>query len=698
MKINHTILAILAALVTIGATQSTAADSLTWYGENAGKSGTDKWVDKDGAKNWESGKKAAEWSNGSDAVLDKNGSSIVRVTRTAVVANDITVSTSGYWLGVKTTSEHPEATLSAASLTLEGADDSTLTLTHVGIDSKDVKAKVEMQSSKVTITGNMTVSNSYNLYLDSMVTFDIAGALDIAEGKALTLNKAEKRIDAASGYDTVEKGEFTAASLSCKGSLSVGENVTLNLGAQGSSVNLGSAITNNGTIVLNGNLEADASMVVAGEEYDVDLDGNKVEATKNHFSGARTADTITLATDGGTIIANDYDLTVGSATFVMGSNGVAVNNDSAAKTDYTTYYMVEEGKVVALSDIVTASEAALETVELGAGTLKADVSLATVNATGGTIAYVNGGDIDTVNVNGDITITGTQDVDSVTYNLAAQKIATFTEGLATAGLSVVGENGVKVENTSANTAIQYSWEETDAKLSASSVTLTAAAEAAVTVGNQVAAYTVGNSSSYALTLLNGVEGLGNISATSSDIILYNMGAAGCELQEVTIGNGVQVALYQGGTEAAEVSVSIGDTLTAGGGTLLANLILDGATLDVNGGGDNALTLGSQFGIAEGTQVTLDDATITALEGLQIGGTLDLVKALSPQDQLSYLSDYDGMWFDALFERTDNVHGDYKVYATGESFGLTKVSNVPEPTTGTLSLLGLAALAARRRRK
>ena len=31
------------------------------------------------------------------------------------------------------------------------------------------------------------------------------------------------------------------------------------------------------------------------------------------------------------------------------------------------------------------------------------------------------------------------------------------------------------------------------------------------------------------------------------------------------------------------------------------------------------------------------------------------------------------------------------------FGLTKFSSVPEPATGTLSLLALAALAARRRK-
>ena len=39
-----------------------------------------------------------------------------------------------------------------------------------------------------------------------------------------------------------------------------------------------------------------------------------------------------------------------------------------------------------------------------------------------------------------------------------------------------------------------------------------------------------------------------------------------------------------------------------------------------------------------------------------------------------------------------------VYATETGFGLTKFSSVLEPTTGTLGLLALAVLAARRRRK
>ncbi|MDO4817488.1 MAG: PEP-CTERM sorting domain-containing protein, partial [Akkermansia sp.] len=66
---------------------------------------------------------------------------------------------------------------------------------------------------------------------------------------------------------------------------------------------------------------------------------------------------------------------------------------------------------------------------------------------------------------------------------------------------------------------------------------------------------------------------------------------------------------------------------------------------------------------------------------------------------------DDAWYDSVFSRTAadgdyKLKGDFNIVFDDEldSFGLKKFSSVPEPTTGTLSLLALAALAARRRRK
>lgn len=194
---------------------------------------------------------------------------------------------------------------------------------------------------------------------------------------------------------------------------------------------------------------------------------------------------------------------------------------------------------------------------------------------------------------------------------------------------------------------------------------------------------------------NGTINLGAVTMADAELVvdatagsLNIVSTSDLEVATMTIGEGKQVGVSTG-------TVTITESLTAGAGTLNAKLVLDGATLNLNGAGENALTLGSQLGFAEGTLVALDDVTIQALEGLEIGDTLDLIKASTT---LSYDKDYNGMKFGELFVRPDTLVGDYQVVADGSSFGLTKVSNVPEPTTGTLSLLALADLAARRRRK
>ena len=58
---------------------------------------------------------------------------------------------------------------------------------------------------------------------------------------------------------------------------------------------------------------------------------------------------------------------------------------------------------------------------------------------------------------------------------------------------------------------------------------------------------------------------------------------------------------------------------------------------------------------------------------------------------------DGDWSRTHFDLSTITNADYKLFVTDSEIGLVKSSNVPEPTTGTLSLLALMALAARRRK-
>ena len=307
-----------------------------------------------------------------------------------------------------------------------------------------------------------------------------------------------------------------------------------------------------------------------------------------------------------------------------------------------------------------------------------------------------------ISVEGDATIGG--NVDTTQVGIEAHKTATFEDGIVVLDQGLVFSEGAEVTNNAGQSA-KYDYQ--NAEQSVAADTLTYYGDEDVAVGNQLAVTEIVNDGEGKLTLSNVTEALDVIRANTADVTVNGVEEA--TLSDLTIGAGATVAVYVTDEQAAtEGTVTITETLTAGGGVLLANLNLtDDATLNLSGAGENALTLGSNLAFVDGAIVNLDATTLDKLDALVMGSSdnyLELVKAATGTT-LTYGEDgqgnYDDMWFGQLFDRTAGEYtlkGDFKVVATGDSFGLTKVSNVPEPTTGTLSLLALMALAARRRRK
>ena len=226
------------------------------------------------------------------------------------------------------------------------------------------------------------------------------------------------------------------------------------------------------------------------------------------------------------------------------------------------------------------------------------------------------------------------------------------------------------------------------------------ASSEVTLGENASVENKGNG---ALTLSDVAVQLQQVeNSGSSELKLQNVSGT-LALENLTIGAGSTVSFYDKADTPAEGTITVSETLTAGGGKLLANLnLVDGSTLDLSGAGENALTLGSNLAFVNGAIVNLDATTLAKLDALVMGASdnyLELIHAAT-DTILTYGDNYNDMWFGQLFDRTAGeytLQGDFKVVATNQSFGLTKVSNVPEPTTGTLSLLALMALAARRRK-
>ena len=282
-----------------------------------------------------------------------------------------------------------------------------------------------------------------------------------------------------------------------------------------------------------------------------------------------------------------------------------------------------------------------------------------------------------ISVEGDATIGG--DVDTTQVGIAAGKTATFEEGIVVLDQGLFFSEGAQVTNNAGQSA-KYDYQ--NAEQSVAADTLTYYGEGGVVVGNQLDVDEIVNETTSQLTLEN---------------------AETLDLKAMSLGAGATVAVYVTDEQAAtEGTVTITESLTAGGGVLLANLTVKGGSMLDMVSLDNELatvTLGSELSFAEDGLVSLSDDVIALLNGMEVDGYWDIFQTYGERE-LEFLSDYDGAWFDALFNRNGelvNVEGDFQIEATPDHFRLVKNSMVPEPTTGTLSLLALMALAARRRR-
>lgn len=662
-----------------------AVDDLTWAGEDGGKKPLFKWGED---KVWlnSKGTKIA-WVSGSNALFSNPDAYLYpRITKNPITAGTITVSANNYWLGIKC-KEGQNVSLTAAALVLTG-DCKTFTLTHSGSDTGETLMEAPVNITTMTVDSGGGVV----LYLDQDAPLTV-GTLNVAQSSGLTLQKASRKQDSEAEITAVERGKLVATTINASAALVIGEEVDVTLGG-GSLV---STIENTGTLNLNGSytVNGEGLNFSAGSEYNTGLDGKETTGG-NYFTGAKHGNTTYLVSGNGSVnISSGAKVEYKGHTYDLSTTSFE-DLATAREADYTTFYMTETASSLKLSDIVTASGNQLTKVELGNGILSVDTMVSTVNAMGGTLAFVSGGSVATVNANDDITVTGNPDITGKTYNIAAQKTIRFSDGVQVDGVSFVGEAGVDIKNTNAagTPAIQYSLDNSNALLTADKITMTAGA--ARTINNQVSVRTVVNDTAHALTLNNGASDVKEVFATSGNITFYVMGTDAIKLEKMTIGEGKQVGMYTGADSTKEATVSISNTLKAGSdSTLYANLILEGGSL-LDLGGEH-MYLGSQLTMQEGL-VQLDDATLASIKALKNIGDQYIIIRAAEGTGLSYSGVSNEDWARTHFDLSSITDADYKIVANEVGFGFEKVSNVPEPTTGTLSLLALAALAARRRRK
>lgn len=321
----------------------------------------------------------------------------------------------------------------------------------------------------------------------------------------------------------------------------------------------------------------------------------------------------------------------------------------------------------------------------------------------GTLTVTNG----SVNINSSAEV-GTLVQKGTHVNLAqgsALKVgeATFSVGRSQHRAANEADSGAVSASLGTSAASQETY-----SLGSSSYTLTnghmsVAASTDTEVNNQLTNSGIENVGSGKLTVNNAANELSGVYASSGDMAVLQA-AAGLNLNELVVGAGLEVAAYTATeqVEAQEADISVRGTAHFGSGAKLnANLTLaSGSTLSVAEGG---VALGSTLSLQKG--LTLDDATMASLteSGSHVLFTgVDSLRLATSETEYQEVSEADNSILASTYFK--NIGSNYQLTYTmsenaadGGTLSITMAA-VPEPTTTTLSLLALAALTARRRRK
>ncbi len=245
---------------------------------------------------------------------------------------------------------------------------------------------------------------------------------------------------------------------------------------------------------------------------------------------------------------------------------------------------------------------------------------------------------------------------------------------------------------------EYAIDRTDYQISNAHVTYTGGD---ATINNKLTNSSIENAGSGTLKVNNADNTLSGVYATSGNIKLFS--AAVLDLKELEVATSLSVSAYSQLRERSEeeARINVSGVATFGTGVLVeADLVMkSGATLNIAG----AVQMGSDVRLEKG--LTLEGAVYDAVQTMKSGERVTLftgVDALylgSEQQAASAFTLSDGWHANEYFTNLSDNY--FLIYDTSLGDGLGELSIgkvVPEPATATLSLLALAALAARRRRK
>ena len=538
--------------------------------------------------------------------------------------------------------------------------------------------------SSITLNDNGIVSFTANeVYTNGDDNYTYGGAIAVFGGSDSTITLSEN--------DIVTFTSNTASSLGAEfgytggGAIYGGDDSTITLNNNGSVVFEGNAATTSSSRTARSYGGAiDGSAITLNNNGSVVFEGNSATTTSSYsYGGAIFGDTITISDNGSVVFEGNSATTTsysyGGAIYARGDINIRNNGsvlfEKNAENSSGTYrlrsiYAGGTGKEISLSVAEDKNIEFRDSIYIASGntvSLNADY----VDETGVTHKQA-----------GDIIFTGAYTEQHLNELLAAAeagRTATSSEILNSRTSEVLAMTNLyggrlRVEG--------------EAIYKGQGITVHEGSAATVRVKDAEL-----NHVGYDLTFNDGtaleVAGestiRGQVNLQEGSVFKLELGAVLC-LHETA------------GSDAATLTVN-GSALLSGTSTLNAGLTLaDGATLDMDyldAGAvtlNGALTFGEQVTIGENLLALLEDIK-TQTEGVALFTGIDSLTL--PQTATTTTSGR--VWAGVVFSNLASNQNYYLVYQA-DTGTLSIVYNVPEPATATLSLLALAALAARRRRK
>mgnify|MGYP003291317621 CR=1 FL=1 len=676
--------------------------SLNWWGEDLNLSG--------GA------------TLGKDAHLYLNGKSLNNAVLTASGATIHNGTVSGNFTLADSVSYSWDA-LGGNGLTLSGG----VTLgngTLLNLDGNTV-------TNPITLKGTATLGNG-----------TLTGTLTLAEGTAFSWSGDSLQLN---GGVTLKEGAALIL-----GSHTLAGNVTLEGSAfiGGGSINSGFSVAGGHTLTLCGNLEG-MGFITLGDTATLNLTGFELKNSVTLEGSATIGNGILhspLSLEGGKALKLIGDLS-GTGTIIMGYgsrldlNGQTLDlavdatfgNDNVIAGDGTINGDVTVGVYMDITGTLNGSGRIIlkNSASLYAGTINNDV-LVTCDKTN-TQANIFSGTLNgtltladnaSLYLRGELAVTGAVTMgDNTELDLGGHMLdkSVTLKGSATIGNGTINDGSLAVAeektltlrgNVDGTRTISLDTDSTLRLTNGTSVANKITGDSSATIvqtGNESATLT-GDLSSFT----------GNVKVESGGALnIMNISeAANLSVADVTIGNDAIMGVYTGENtqEANEGTLTIADgrTLTAGAGaTLNADLVMeDYSTLDISGTeGIGGLLMGSAVTMSPGS-VALSAADMAAVGNLGFMQAYDLfsgVDSFSIGGTAYSEITFSDEWVKAAEVFNNDLFQDggkeYYLFYSGASqggaggnVGTVYLMQIPEPATGTLSLLALAALATRRRRK